>query len=392
MTLEVRPLRDGEAAEAARHRTVSFGKAADDRLVERLGERIAAGELWGVADGARLLSSCSVSRADHWFGGRPVACQHIGAVAVPPEHRGRGVASALMRAVARNGAREGIGLSLLFPATTRLYRKLGWEHAGSYTRYRLAAWDAMPAGPRPSAMRVAQGDADWVAIRECFLRAAALASGVGARPDRTWEGLREAAYHYVLDGEEEGTVDAYVSFDHGHHPDDWRYRLEIRDWAAVTPDGLRAVVGLVASHGSLGKDARFVASHPDPWLLLIGEQEVKIDGALNWMARVLGPTEAIAQRGFPAGLSVSVTLTVTDALLPRAAGPWLLEIDGGRGTLKPAGRADVRLDARAFGPLFTGFRDPAQLALGGIADGPPESLALLAAAFAGPPPYMIDFF
>ena len=398
MTIAVRRLTDTDVDEAARQRALAFGIPLDDETRERTNTLIAAGELWGAAEGsdpgARLLAICGLSAHDHWFGGRRVACQHIASVAVPPEHRGRGVASALMREAVRLGADEGLGLSLLFPATTRLYRKLGWEHAGSYTRYRVAAWQAMPVGPRAAAMRPATDD-DWPAIHACHERASERTTAVAVRGDDVWELRRGATYRYVLDGDDPGTVDAYLLFDHQRVPDDWRFTLEIHDWAATTPAGMRAVVGLVASHGSLGRDATFLGGRPEPWSLLIGEQDVTVDGAMYWMARGLDLARAVDQRGFPPGLSGAAMLTVQDPLLPATAGPWRLEIKDGRGTLTHApgdGAGNVRLDVRAVGPLYTGFRDPPQLALAGLVDGPPDELAFLSAAFAGPPPTLLDFF
>lgn len=391
MTPEVRLLRGDQAAEAARQSAVSFGIAFDDDLIQRHHGWIAQGELWGVTDEDRVLAHCRITTVDHWFGGQRVPCQHVASVAVPPEHRGRGVASALMGATTMRGA-EGLGLSLLFPATTRLYRKLGWEHAGTYTVYRLAAWDVDLPEPRPPAMRPAGGDADWAAIIACYDRAATQAIAMAARPPEVWEQLRKATYHYVHDGAEPGSLSAYALFDHLRAPGDWRYTIAIQDWAATSAAGLRALLGFIASHGSLGKDATFCGGWPEPWSLLVGEQHVRVDKAMRWMARGLDLQAAVAHRGFPPGLSAHVTIAVEDPLLPKASGPWRLEVNGGRGVLEPTGAAEVRLDARAVGPLFTGFRDPAQLALAGLVSGPPGALALLAAAFAGPPPTMVDFF
>lgn len=392
MTPEVRLLREDEAAEAARQDAVSFGIILNDDLVETCRSRIARGELWGAVGGDRILGYCQITTVDHWFGGRRVPCQHIASVAVPPEHRGHGLASALMRAVAIRGAEDGLGLSLLFPSTTRLYRKLGWEHAGAYTRYRVAAWEVGVPGPRPPAMRPANGDADWAAIMACYDRAAAQRTALAVRPDEVWEELRKATYQYVLDGGEPGSLDAYALFDHDHIPGNWRYTIAIRDWSAVSAAGLEALVGFVAGHGSLGKDATFNSGWPEPWSLLVGEQHVRVDSGMFWMARGLDLAQAVAHRGFPPGLSAAVTVAVDDPLLPNARGPWRLEVADGQGALHPTETAAVRLDARAVGPLFTGFHDPAQLALAGLVSGPPRALALLAAAFAGPPPLLVDFF
>jgi predicted acetyltransferase len=241
-------------------------------------------------------------------------------------------------------------------------------------------------------MRPAAGRADWARIIKCYDRAAAQSTALPVRPDEQCEELRTATYQYVHDGGEPGSLDAYALFNHREIPGGWRYTIAIRDWAATSAAGLQALVGFVAGHGSLGKDATFHGGSPEPWSLLVGEQHVRVDGGMFWMARGLDLAQAVAHRGFPPGLSAKATVAVDDQLLPRAHGPWRLEVADGRGVLEPASTAAVRLDARAVGPLYTGFRDPAQLALAGLVSGPPAELALLAAAFAGPPPLLVDFF
>lgn len=384
-----RPLRPDEAAEAARRAAVSFGATADDDAVERWRTRIDAGQVWGLADDdGHVLAHGRFSAVDHWFGGQRVPTQHVASVAVPPEHRGRGVAGALMRAAVVQAAHEGAGLSLLFPATVQLYRRLGYEHAGEFTRYRVDARKVPAIGPE---LRPADGDGDWAAIRRCGETAASRLSAAAVRPDERWQEVREATYHYLLDGRA-GEVDAYVLFDHTHEPDDWQYVLSVRDWGATTAQGLAGVVGLVGRHGTVGKAATFRGPLPDHWSLLVAEQDVIRTGGLWWMARGLDLPAVIAARGFPPGLSGSVTVSVDDPLLSDARGPWRLEVTDGRGRLEPARSAAVHLDARAVGPLVTGFRSPGVLALAGLAAGPDEALDWLAGAFAGPVPVLLDFF
>lgn len=387
--VELRALRPDEAAATARRAAVSFGSPVDDEAVERWRGYIEDGQVWGLADGAdRVVAHGRLVPVDHWLRGRRVPTQHVASVAVPPEHRGAGLAAAMMRAVVRLGAREGAGLSLLFPATVALYRRVGYEHAGAFPRYRLDARSAPPTGPP---MRPAEGAGEWAAIRACGDLAASRLHGPAVRPDERWAQLRGTAYHYVLDGTA-GGLDAYVLFDHRREPGDWQYTLAITDWAALSARGLAAVVGLVGRHGTIGKDATFRGSVPDQWSMLVAELDVAQTGGIWWMARGLDLPATMAARGFPAGLSGSTTVTVDDPLLPAQAGPWRLEVAGGRGAAEPCAEAGVRLDARAVGPLVTGFRTARELALAGLADGPEDAFEWLDAAFAGPVPVLQDFF
>lgn len=386
----LRPLRPDEAPEAAARWAASFG--GDPReAVEVHQRRIDDGELYGLeTDDGRVVGHCRLTAVGHWLGGRLVPTQHVAAVAVAPEHRGRGVARAMMRAAVELGARGGAGLSLLFPATSLLYRRLGYEHAGTLSRHRLEARHAPLVGPP---LRPAHGEADWAAVRACHDAFAATLHGPAVRPPDRWEQLRAAAYHFVLDPEDAaGWIEAYLLYDHVSDPDDWRHQLAVRDWASVTPRGLRAIVGMVGRHRSMVTAATFPGVFPDLWTTFIDEQDVREVGGMWWMARGLDLPAAVAGRGFPAGLSGSVTFSVDDPLLPAASGPWRLEVDAGHGRLSPATGARARLDARAVGPLFTGFRSPRALALAGLAAGDAAALDWLGGAFASPAPVLLDFF
>lgn len=390
MSGRLRPLEPSEAEEVARRRAVSFGATGDpEALLATVTAQLEAGEYLGWEVDGRVYAQCRLGRSDHWFGGRRVPCQHVASVAVAPEHRGRGVARALMTAVVSRGAAEGAGLSLLFPAATRAYRSTGYEHAGSFPRYRVVARAVPSLGP---SLRPLRDEADWTAVRACAERAARRMSGPEVRSEARWARLRSARFAYVLDGLAQGEVDAYLVFDHVERPGDWRYDLAIRDWAATTAAGLEAVVGLIGSHGSLGHSATFRGGSPEPWSLLLAEPDVTVESDFWWMARGLDLPAAIAARGFPSGLAASVTFAVDDPLLAEARGPWRLDVAGGEGRLRPFPGADVRLDVRAVGPLFTGFRDPESLRLAGLVRGPDDALRLLGEIFAGPPPVLLDFF
>lgn len=386
----LRPLRPDEAPQAAARWAVSFGGDPEEAVEVHRG-RIDNGELYGLeTDGGSVVGHCRLTNVGHWLGGRLVPTQHVAAVAVAPEHRGRGVAGAMMRAAVELGARGGAGLSLLFPATSLLYRRLGYEHAGTLSRHRLEARHAPLVGPP---LRPAHGEPDWAAVRACHAAFAATLHGPGVRPGDRWEQLRAAAYHFVLEPEDAaGAIEAYLLYDHVPDPDDWRHQLAVRDWGAVTPRGLRALVGMVGRHRSVVTAATFPGVYPDLWAAFVDEQDVREVGGMWWMARGLDLPAAVAARGFPPGLSGAVTVAVDDPLLPGARGPWRLEVDDGRGRLSPATTARVRLDARAVGPLFTGFRSPRTLSLMGMAAGDPGALDWLGGAFASPAPVLLDFF
>lgn len=388
--MTLRPLQVSDLPSVLPQAATSFGRPIDDSLEASYRGRLEAGEVWGLEEDGTVLGHCRLLEGAHWLGAREVASLDIASVAVPPEHRGRGVASRMMRAAVQRGVAAGRGMSLLYPSTTRLYRQLGWELAGSLTRYRVRARALPRTGPT---LRRSDTDADWEAIRACHARYATALPGVAVRSQQRWSELAALPHRYVLDDPAgTGALEGYALVEHRPIPDSWQHVLRVADWAATTPRGLAGVVGFAGSHGTFARDVELVDSSPPRWSALIAEQNLQAAGGLYWMARGLDLPAAIADRGFPECLELSTTLEVDDELAP--GGPWRLDVADGRGALEPApaGGRHVRLAASAVGPLLTGFRTASELAALGSAQASGEALGLLDAAFAGPPPVMLDFF
>jgi predicted acetyltransferase len=293
-----------------------------------------------------------------------------------------------MRAAIRIGAEDGLGLSLLFPAVTALYRHLGWELSGALVRYRL---DARRAPARGAPLRAATAG-DWPAIRACHEATGRSLEGPSVRPAWRWRAIRDVPFTYVLDAEDGGSVEAYLCYAIGHEGGDWQYSLEVEDWGATSARGYEALLGFLARHGTIGKDMVLTGPVPHPWTFLLPEQDLDRSGGMDWMARGLDLGAAVAARGFAPGVTAGVGIAVDDPLLPGSGGPWRLEVADGAGKLSPAGSATVTLSARAVGPLFTGRTSAHDLARIGLVHGPDADLAALSAPFAGPTPIQLDFF
>jgi predicted acetyltransferase len=113
-----------------------------------------------------------------------------------------------------------------------------------------------------------------------------------------------------------------------------------------------------------------------------------------WMLRVVDAPAAIAARGFPPAVSLSVPLVIADQTRPSNSGAWELTITGGKGTLTPSAAGDgapFTVGARGLAALYGGT--PVRtLRMAGLASGgTPDTDAALDAAF-GAPAFMLDDF
>lgn len=93
-------------------------------------------------------------------------------------------------------------------------------------------------------------------------------------------------------------------------------------------------------------------------------------------------------------------MEIDDAVFPENSGPWLVQADAGRASVRPVDAATAERRQRAgkplpvglFSALYTGFATPADLVVVGALDDDDERVPFLSALFAGPVPWMPDFF
>lgn len=134
--MDIRDLTPEDLDDVLDIRKRSFGplSAADAERWRRstiplLGE----GRYLGAFDGSRLTAAARLRQFTQWWHGRPQPMAGIAGVTVSPEDRGRGVGTLIMRAVIDRAVALGDAVSVLYPATTPIYRALGYEHAGRST-------------------------------------------------------------------------------------------------------------------------------------------------------------------------------------------------------------------------------------------------------------------
>ncbi len=333
----------------------------------------------------------------YWLG-QPVRMAGIAGVKVAPEHRGRGIGRTLVTELLNLIAERGYPVSALYPATMPIYRSLGWELAGAKHRFEIPARSlrdlAEPdnaaqgagAGHRDVAIRRA-GPADSATVIKVIgesHRAARDAGPLTWDEDTTGQWLsREDLYSYLAGD------DGFAAY-RWSGGDLWVERVH-----ASTPEALRALWSVIASHSSTADNVSGLIAPNDPFWWLTRERDATIARRAMWMLRVVDVEAAIAARGFPPGASASAALAVNDQARPANSGHWRLTVADGQGTLTPnegaPSPASLTLGPRGVAALYAGT-PVATLRLAGLASGgTPEADAVLDTAFAATP-YMVDAF
>ena len=376
--------------------------------------RLRAGQgllLGAFMDGTPVGAAMLHDMRQYWLG-RPVGCAGVAAVKVAPEHRGRGIGRRLMTELLDLIAERGYPLSALYPATMPIYRSLGWELAGAKHRFSIPARSLLAMRePDAEASGGGAGHRDVPIRRVGPADAATVIRVIGeshqdARDSGpvTWdvasaaEWLGRADLYTYLAGNAAGGNAAGgtgVSGD-GFAAYEWAGRdLRVERVHARTPESLRALWSVIASHSANADNVTGLTAPSDPFWWLTRERDATITRRAMWMLRVVDLPAAIAARGFPAGVSLSVPLEIKDTARPGNTGSWQLTVTDGTGTLIPNGSvpspAPLLLGPRGVAALYAGT-PLATLRLAGLASGGSrEADAALDAAFAAAP-YMLDEF
>lgn len=347
------------------------------------------------APGAPIDATLRFIQWGQFFGGLRVPMTGIAGVAVAPEARGRGLATGIMTSALREMHSAGVPISVLYPATQELYRRVGYEQAGSSfeASLDLRALDVLP-GARAATLRAVNDD-DMPRIEASYLRHAPYTNGAIDRAGFAWPRITrprgERASGYLI--EEHGEIAGWVFLlrtegSAGSNPAVTTRLLACTDLKAWTPAAARTLLDFLVDHSTIQSTATFGIGPHNPFLSIIAEQRMTVKLIDYWMLRVVNVPAALESRGYTRGLSGRVVFEVRDELLPDNADVFALEVESGRGSVTRGGSAEgaIRLDIRDLAALYTGFMSARDAAVLGRLSGPEDALDAATALFAAAHP------
>jgi len=365
----------------------NFPSVAWDPYLQRVGRE----SFRVLRSRGRVLGGLAIYRMGQYFGGRSIPTGGIALVGVPPEVRASGVAKTLMERTLLELHEEGTPLSTLYPATQRLYRKVGYEQAGSRVEYTMPGRSfsekdrSLSASPVPTT--------DPAPFTELYKLWAERGNGLLDRNRAIWERVlrpygEDAIYAYRF-GEERS--EGYVVFTQRRQESG--YNLVILDWVALTPAAYRRLLSFLGDHRSLARTVLWYGPAGESLLCLFEEQDALcVRRQERWMLRIVDAERAISQRGYPADVKGELHLKIHDGLIRANEGRFVLRVANGRGGVERGGRGRLEMDIRALAALYASFLTPIALHSMGWMRGDSASLATATRLFSGPEPWMPDPF
>jgi len=383
--LQVRDLGLEDLDAALDVRLRSFGPpSGETRWWGTLFERVVgARRALGVFADELLVGCTRIHGYRQVWGGRALPMAGMAGVVVAPEWRGRGVSRLLMTAAMERAVALGDVLSVLFPAVPAPYRRLGWEVAGAVSRTTFPAELLRNlVGPAVDVRRATLADTEEIVE---LLRRESAASRACGPLELTHDDVAELLvdtdnFCYLA-------ADGFLAYA-------WDGKdLLVERLTAAGPETTRALWAVVGSGASVVRRiSTYLPAHdPIHWIFDgLADLDVQED---RWMLRLLDARAAVAGRGFPAGLTADVPLTLVDPWLDGCAGSFRLRVRDGSGDLTSAvGSSDaVILGPNGLAALYAGTPMPTLRGSGLAAGGSAEGDALLDAAFASRC-YLIDSF
>ena len=313
----------------------------------------------------------------------------LGALATPPEHRSRGYARALCRAVCREYAEEGVDVVTLWPFSTSFYRRLGWATANDLHEAE-APPSALPAHDPAGEFRRLSTE-DWRRLRRVETAAA---DGVTLSMRRSEAWWRERTLSdwagdttpFVYGYERGDSLAGFLVYTVDDAADNER-TLSVSALGHVDEEAHRSLLEFLRRHGpQIDRVDLQLATATGLFDRLDDPDAVTCERVAGPMARLTG-LDPLADLDW----GVSVTLAVTDDLLDVTDTTVRVSGDGlERGV---DADPDATVDVGTLTQLYLGRHDPATARrVGGLTVHEDDATTPLATAFPERPVCLREFF
>ncbi|MEZ4234934.1 MAG: GNAT family N-acetyltransferase [Myxococcota bacterium] len=390
MPLEVGAVRD--PAELVPLTAVLGSAFARDAAATRVWfERAGIDQLRLARDGGEVGAGMIRIPMGQAFGGRFVPMCGIAGVAVRADRRRQGIATEMLRQQLQELRDQGFPLTTLYASNQPLYRALGYEQAGANYRGTLRPRDIdvretegggtsiATAAERPEVEALYR---DWAIQRPGHLDRGSYVW------DRLWHPLDGGQVTFALLWDERRRLEAYVGYSQRWRDDGTL--MQVTDAMSRTSRGWRRIWTHLRDASTMVGEIRLSTSPTDPLFVLQPHPVMKVTLFEPWMLRVTDPIAALEARGYAKGQPERLVVRIVDPLMGDQS--FTMDVVDGRASVRKGGDPTAKIHTRGLSAMYTGYLSPFEAAALGLVEAGQRSLAAMQALFAGPSPWMRDFF
>jgi len=173
---------------------------------------------------------------------------------------------------------------------------------------------------------------------------------------------------------------------------DWSFDLDVHDLVWTTPVAAAALLTFAGRHRSNAMDLVWTGPPNDSLANLLPEQDAGFDSWFRQMIRLVDVAAAFEARAYPSALERALELAIEDPHLADNAGSWRIEVSGGRARVARAAAASARVDIATLGAIWSGMLAPVDARRLGRLVADDVTVQTLGEMFAGPLPWINDWF
>jgi predicted acetyltransferase len=343
-------------------------------------------------DGARPVATATLLPGTQCVRGAVLPMAGIGAVAVHPGARRRGLARRLVGDLLAHAERSGDAVSCLYPFRESFYGRLGWVTVPQLRVARLDPRNLTPLLPLDlpgtvDLLPIGEGLADY---RAFLARQQGSTHGMCLRTETAAGALAETNQWLALVRDGAGTVVGGMQYEILN----WRGELRSEAFFAATAPARYHLLRWLAQHADQVATASLMLPADaliENWLADI---EVLAGTRTDFVTPMVRVLSVPGLAGIQAGTG-EVTVAVQDPFCPWNEGTWALAAgDNVLAVSRAAGDPEATLTAQGLSALVYGGYDPAELPLRGWGD-PDEATRARLRALLPPPatlPYLYEEF
>jgi predicted acetyltransferase len=335
--------------------------------------------LWVGEEDGRPVAVCQLYRKKQWIARRQVPVMGLGAVAIAPTRRRRGLAGQLIRAGFAQSLERGDVATALYPFRVAFYSGLGYGLAGTAHQYHVPPDQFPDDREGRDRLRLVATPGDEAAMRDVYEAGARRDTGQFVRDERSWCNAWPGTPDYagILYMGDDGKAEGYAIVRYrADLPLTERY-LEVEERMWLTPRAQRGIYAYLSSVSDQWREVLYRA-HPDELFVeQLSEPRLPQLAEPGWrlwfpsavvlrgpMFRLLSVPRALEMRSTIKGTDFTLELEVADEQIPENRGPWRLRVEDGRIHVErgTGGACDARIstDVETLSRIYVGAISPGQ--------------------------------